>query len=288
MNLSVKKVSIRLIYCIDSRSFLNMWSTFTVIGVVADTTKPSTWKHLIKNVSVIVDTSFDFANPAGTQSQLIQDVSEAVKEYPEKRYTFIYTSGTWVYGNSVGIPIDESDDLNPIPLVAWRPALEKVVIESKDFDGVVIRPGLVLGKTGSIFGVWFGAVESGQVTLYNDANVRFAVVHTNDLAETYVAAAEKIYITKGQTFNVVNRQTEYVTDLINALARLINPEAKITYQAPADPFQGALGLHSPSFDVSKAENILGFQQKHNGAVDGIERYYKAWKASATEWEDTKF
>ncbi|KAH8549041.1 NAD(P)-binding protein [Umbelopsis sp. PMI_123] len=186
-----------------------------IIGAVADTIKPSTWKHLIKNVSVIVDTSFNFAIPA--------DVSEAVKEYHEKRYTFIYTSGTWVYGNSVGIPIDES-------------ALEKAVIESKDFDGVVIRPGLVLGKTGSIFGVCFGAVESGQVTLYNDVNVRFAVVYTNDLVETYVAAAEKIHVTKGKTFNVVNRKTEYVTDLINALARLINPEAKITYQAPADPF----------------------------------------------------
>jgi uncharacterized protein YbjT (DUF2867 family) len=81
-------------------------------------------------------------------------------------------------------------------MVAWRPALEQKVVQSKDFDGVVIRPGLILGKAGSLFGTWFRAVESGEVTLFNDAGIRCAPVHTDDLAETYVAAVERIASTE--------------------------------------------------------------------------------------------
>ncbi|KAG2181471.1 hypothetical protein INT44_008284 [Umbelopsis vinacea] len=256
-------------------------------GVVGDVSDPTTWKHLIKTVSVIIDTSFDYTNPAEKASKLIQDVAEAVKEYPERRFTYIYTSGTWVYGNDAGVTVTESDAVNPISIVAWRPALEQLVIQNQDFDGVVIRPGMVIGKSGSIFGMLFSAVQTGQITLYNDENTRMASVHTEDLAEVYVAAAEKIYAAKGQIFNVVNSQTENTTDVVKAIIRLVNPEATITYEKPTDPFHTALGLYSPTFDISKAVNILGFQQKHSGAVDGTERYYKSWKATATEWEDNK-
>ncbi|CAO3659357.1 unnamed protein product [Umbelopsis ramanniana] len=146
---------------------------------------------------------------------------------------------------------------------------------------------MVLGKSGSIFGSWFDAVQKGEVTLFNDDNTRMASVHTDDLAEAYVAAAEKIYVTKGQIFNVVNKQTDNTTDVVKAIIRVVNPKATIKYEKPSNPFQTALGLYGPSFDVSKAVNVLDFQQKHSGPVDGIERYYKSWKATATEWEDSK-
>lgn len=252
--------------------------------VVGDPADASTWKHLIKEVTVIIDTSFDYANPSGAAAKLIEEVSNAVREYPEKRFTYIYTSGTWVYGNNLNATVTESDALNPIPVVAWRPALEQLVIQSKDFDGVVIRPGMVFGKSGSIFGMWFAAVQQGEVTLFNDDNTRMASVHTDDLADTYVAAAEKIYATKGQIFNVANKQTDNTTDIVKAMIRVVNPKATIKYEKPSNPFHTALGLYSPSFDVSKAVNVLGFQQKHSGPVDDVERYYKSWKAAATEWE----
>lgn len=253
--------------------------------MVGDASDPSTWKHLLKTVSVIIDTSFNYADPVTTASELIQEVSESAKEYPEKRFTFIYTSGTWVYGSRLGVTVDESDALNAIPMVAWRPALEQKVIQSKDFDGVVIRPGLVLGKAGSLFGMWFGAVESGEVTLFNDAEIRCAPVHTEDLAQAYLAAVERIEHTKGQIFNVVNNQTENVTDIINATARAAKKSVNIIYKKPADVFQEAMGIHSPTFDNSKAVTVLGFQQRQSGVVDGIERYYKSWKASSQEWKE---
>src|ERR1700748_878049 len=40
---------------------------------------------------------------------------------------FVYTSGTWVYGDTRGEPATEASALNPTPLVAWRPAVEQRV-----------------------------------------------------------------------------------------------------------------------------------------------------------------
>jgi nucleoside-diphosphate-sugar epimerase len=46
-------------------------------------------------------------------------------------------------------------------------------------------------------------------------------------------------------------------------------------------FQEALGVNSPIFDNSKAVTVLGYKKKHSGVIDGIERYYKSWKAASS-------
>src|SRR3954467_10532605 len=37
---------------------------------------------------------------------------------------FVYTSGIWVYGDTKGRIVDETTQLTPAPIVAWRPAVE--------------------------------------------------------------------------------------------------------------------------------------------------------------------
>lgn len=250
-----------------------------VNGVVGDISDPSTWLHLLKSVSVIVDASSD-KDLATTATKLLDTIDSAVKEYPEKRFTVVYTSGVWVYGDGHDLPasVDETDSLNAIPIVAWRPAIEQRVVKNNAYDGVVIRPGLVYGRSGSIFSFWFHAVQSGQITLINNDQTRAAPVHTDDLAETYVNAIERIELTKGQVFNVANAQTENITEIIKSMARVSEVDVKISYQPASNPFEEALGLYSPVFDIRKAVNILGYQQRRPGVVDGIERYHKAWKA----------
>jgi nucleoside-diphosphate-sugar epimerase len=234
----------------------------------------------LKIVSVIIDASADTKDLAGATANLLHTIESAVKDYPDKRFTFIYTSGVWVYGDrrSPYGTVDETDPLNPIPLIDWRPDIEQRVIRNRSYDGVVIRPGLVSGRSGSIFTFWFEAVEKGQVTLINDDQTRAAPVHTDDLAEAYVNAVERIELTKGQVFNVANPQTENVTDIIKAMARAAKVDVKISYKPASNPFEVAQGLYSPVFDIRKAKKLLGFEQRRPGVVDGMERYYKAWKA----------
>jgi len=250
-----------------------------IIGVVGDITNISTWTPLLKTVSVVVDASADYSDPVKVTTNLLGAFEQAAKSYPDRKFTFVYTSGVWVHGTGLGKIVDENDVPEPIPLVAWRPAIEQQVIKSNIFNGVVLRPGLVIGKSGSICATWFAAVEKGEVTLFNDDGTRASPVHVDDLADTYVAAVERIEETKGQIFNVVNSQTENVTEIIRAAARVANKDVKIVYRKPLNGFEEALGMHCKTFDNRKAVTVLGFAQRHPGLVDGMERYYKSWQAN---------
>lgn len=252
---------------------------YSVNGVVGDAADPSTWTSLLEHVSVIVDASAGYSDPKAAAYKLLDDIATAVKKHPHKRFTFIYTSGLWVYGEGLGQTVDETSKTNAAKLVGFRPEFDQKVIESTAFDGIVIRPGLVHGRGGSIFGVWFSQVETGSVTLMNDDQARTGPIHADDLAEVYVTAAERIQLTKGQIFNLANRNSENITDIVNAMARAANVKIKIIYQAPTNAWEEALGTRGPTFDVSKAINILGYEQRRPGVVDGMDRYYRSWKAS---------
>jgi len=254
-----------------------------ITGVVGDPSDATTWTSLLEKVSVIVDAatgSTGYGNPVKAADDLLEDIKNGVSQYPEKRFTFIYTSGIWVYGSSLAKTFDETDDTESLslPIVAWRPPLEKRIVKSKEFNGLVIRPGMLYGRSGSIYGILFSQVESGNVTLFNDDQTRFCPVHSDDLAEAYVNAVERIELTKGHIFNVTNRQTENITDIVKAMARAAGKEVKITYKKPSNGFEEALGIYSPTFDIAKAISVLGFEQKRPGVVDGMDRYYKSWKA----------
>src|SRR4051812_16547212 len=58
----------------------------------------------------------------------------------------IYTSGIWVLGPAPD-PVDETAPVNPIELVAWRPAHEQRVLAAaaSGVRAIVVRPGVVYG-----------------------------------------------------------------------------------------------------------------------------------------------
>src|SRR5260370_15429416 len=65
---------------------------------------------------------------------------------------FVYTSGVWVLGDTGGAVADESAPLKPAALVAWRPGVEAMVLESARHGvrAVVIRPAIVYGRARGI------------------------------------------------------------------------------------------------------------------------------------------
>jgi len=102
---------------------------------------------------------------------------------------FVYTSGAWVLGPARSRPADEDAPLDPVALVAWRAPLERwlVAAASRAVGTVILRPGIVYGQGGGIP----GKIARGELPLVGTGAQRWAVVHVEDLAELYVAAAER-------------------------------------------------------------------------------------------------
>lgn len=106
---------------------------------------------------------------------------------------FIYTSGTWILGNT-GDPIaDETSPLNPTPLIAWRADVEPLVLAAKERNirSIVIRPALVYGHGGGLVAMLVqSGLQQGVVQFVGDGQNRWTLVHVEDLARCYVAALD--------------------------------------------------------------------------------------------------
>jgi nucleoside-diphosphate-sugar epimerase len=117
-------------------------------------------------------------------------VDTVLEEFRLTGRPFLYTSGIWVLGNTGGREADESWPLNPTPLVAWRPAHERLVLEAQGPRGVVIRPAMVYGRGGGVVGEFQRQGREGVVRYAGPGENRWPFVHVEDLAGLYVLALQ--------------------------------------------------------------------------------------------------
>ncbi|MEM9807951.1 MAG: SDR family oxidoreductase [Cyanobacteria bacterium P01_D01_bin.56] len=104
---------------------------------------------------------------------------------------FIYTSGTWILGNTGDAIADETTPVNPTPLVAWRAEIEPLVLSAKERNirAIVIRPALVYGHGGGLVAMLVqSGLQQGVIQFVGNGKNRWTLVHVEDLARCYVAA----------------------------------------------------------------------------------------------------
>ncbi|KAF4565296.1 hypothetical protein EYR36_001866 [Pleurotus pulmonarius] len=232
-----------------------------IIPIIAEPTSTS-WHHLIAKLDVVIESIGGFPDLAQASTAILQDVSaSAAKLRPPgaPKLSYIYTSGTWVKGDSRTEIVSDTTPLGtPVQLTAWRIPLEQAVVTSTVLNGIVIRPALLYGRGGSLL-------------------APFALVHADDLADLYVRAAEKAQIIGGQIFDAANDFTESVDDFLQHLVQLTGAKAPYEFIKPSNLFEEALGatlLLRPYL----ARALLGWTPRKPGLVDGLETYYASWRA----------
>lgn len=106
---------------------------------------------------------------------------------------FLYTSGIWVLGPTGDAVADDDAPANAAALVAWRPAVERTVVDAaaRGMRSVVIRPGVVYGRGGGTPGGFIASGrKKGVVRYVGDGRQRWPFVHVDDLAGLYVLALD--------------------------------------------------------------------------------------------------
>jgi nucleoside-diphosphate-sugar epimerase len=231
----------------------------------------------------------DLANPAGYAGgawgraaivSLAQDYTPAGPELDRKTIqsardllrgqvgaTFIYTSGCWVNGNTDSVA-DETAQLKPASMVAWRPAHEQLALDmAKDgIRAVVVRPGIVYGGKGGLTGMLFG-----------DGANHWPMVHVDDLAELYVRLVERA--PAGSIYNATDASQHTQKEIAEAASKAAGKEGK-TQSAPVDgtPFQEALALDQ-RLSSEKARNDLDWRPRHESFTAEADALFKAWQAA---------
>lgn len=154
-------------------------------GVVVITVDLSSLPSMVSALSeydAYVHTAFSATADAVTLDRTAVDVFTSAGGY------FLFTSGVWVLGNTTN-RADEDSPTNPLPLVAWRPAHEQMVLKSG--KNAVLRPGIVYGGRQSIAADWFAAADQKRpVEIVGDGRNYWPWVHIDELAELYARVIE--------------------------------------------------------------------------------------------------
>lgn len=111
--------------------------------------------------------------------------------------TFVYTSGGWVMGDTMGEMADEDSPIDPTPMLAWRPAVEREVLAaaaSHDVRTVVVRPALVYGGGGGVVGELVGSARergAARHVVPPGGENSWTLVHRDDLGDLYARVLER-------------------------------------------------------------------------------------------------
>jgi len=180
---------------------------------------------------------------------------------------FLYTSGIWVLGDTGGKIADETWELNPPALVAWRPDVENLVIAAARIGvrSVVIRPGIVYGRGGGIAADFVpSARETGAARFVGTGENHWPVVHVDDLADLYVRALGSV---GGTLF--------HATDGFAYRVREIAEAAGVTESWPLDEARKTLGAYADALVLDqlvsseKAQRAFGWQPRAASILDDL-------------------
>lgn len=254
--------------------------------VVGSIDAPAGWLHVARHSSAIVHCAAEYgARYLELDRQVAETLCTLTGRGGQAR-TFVYTSGVWVYGDTRGECVDEASDLRSPALVRPRAVTEQAVLAANGahLHTLVIRPGCVYGGSGSLTGQWFHtATTERQARFVGPGTQRWAMIHLEDLADLYVRALESGR--GGEVFNATDRSRSTVRECAEAASRASGAEGKVATTTAAEaarefgPMAECLALDQ-HVDSSKAVRLLGWQPRHAGFVDGVERYHAAWSALA--------
>ncbi|KAJ8077221.1 hypothetical protein PM082_001649 [Marasmius tenuissimus] len=197
-----------------------------IVPLVGEPSSPSQWISIIRDMDVVIDAVGGTAPIATLARELFLAVSQAASSLRPShapKLAYIYTSGTWVHGEDrETLSVSETTPIvASAQIVAWRPEVEQLIVQSTSINGIVIRPALLYGRSGSLMGPLFElASEGGTIRWPGTPGGRWALIHMDDLADLYLRASEKAPLIGGMIFDAANDFTESQEDVLNALVKV--------------------------------------------------------------------
>ncbi|KAF5348946.1 hypothetical protein D9758_014202 [Tetrapyrgos nigripes] len=269
-----------------------------IFPIVCDPSSTS-WHHLIPTLDVIIDTLH--ASDPNTYLTLFHGIESATKSLrpaSSPKLSFIFTSGTWPLGNQGYdlILTDTTPVLDPtgtgpkaVELASStnldRSRVEQEILKSEILNGIVVRPTLLYGRSGSIFSMMFERFrKEGRVSWLGTPGGKLTTIHQDDLADLYVRTAEKAQVIGGLVFIAANSHSEDTDGFLRRFCEIVRVDGKegpgggYEYFEPTNVFEKAITTQQ-IVRPYLARTLLSWEPKKLGLTDGLELYWNAYLAS---------
>jgi nucleoside-diphosphate-sugar epimerase len=251
-----------------------------VLGEIGNS---QTYSLYAEQAEILIHCALDNSATFVEKDSLLINTFLKAAQKSNQHKTIIYTSGVWVYGNTQGDIIDETAPLNPLSLVRWRPRHEERIVQaaSSHLSPVVIRPGCVYGAQGNLTALWFAeAAASNKISIIEEGKQHWAMIHRDDLAESYVLASEKGL--SGTLINVTDGTHHTVREMVESAAEAAGIKGKVVSISREEavrrwgPLADGLTVDQ-HISNKRAMKLLNWQARHKSFIEEIDLYWHAWK-----------
>jgi nucleoside-diphosphate-sugar epimerase len=257
--------------------------------VIGNLGEPDSYRAAADAQDGYVHTAFDAVSGRGPaiDALALQTLIAAAKRprttgstAPPTRF-LIYTSGVWVLGQTPE-PATEETPVNPIPLVAWRPDLEEVVLAAGNdcLRTVVVRPGVVYGRGVGLVGELFKAATNGLVRVVGDGNNHWPLVYDRDLADLYLKLAGRD--DASGVYHANDEGDERVNDIVAAIAPYLPVRPDVRH-VPIDEARAKMGSFADALSLdqvvrSPRARALGWTPSLHSVAGNAARLLEEWRA----------
>jgi nucleoside-diphosphate-sugar epimerase len=245
--------------------------------VLGDASDPKSYADAAAAADGVVLTAFEYS----TRGVKVDETTiDTILAGPVKPGRFvIYTSGVWVLG-SAPQPVDETAPLNPIEMVAWRPAHESRVLDAATagWRTVVIRPGIVYGGDRGIVGDVLKDASNSLIRVIGAGDNHWPLVYDRDLADLYVRAATNP--DASGVYHANDEGDETVNDIVAAISEHARARPSVRHVPMAEakqkmgPYAEALALDQ--IVRSPRARALGWTPSLRSVSGNAARLFDEW------------
>ena len=241
----------------DSRAKLREYGAAPISGDIAS---PESWAKKLPQLDAVIQ-AMDVVD------HHLLDVLLAAFTRQSMRPRFITTGGCWLFGATGDDVATEETPFRPLPAFAWMvPQLQRI-LASPDIDGIVIHPAMVYTPRGGVF-LRFArdALKRDAVRVVESEQVRWPLVHSEDLAELYVLALEQAPARSSYIGAAIDGHT--VGRIARAFAKRFGTRQQQLQIISADAVAAELGEWARGYGLDqrlsgeKARLELGWKPKH--------------------------
>ncbi|MGE4056813.1 MAG: NAD-dependent epimerase/dehydratase family protein [Vicinamibacterales bacterium] len=198
---------------------------------------------------------------------------------PARRW-FIYTSTLSVLGR-VPDAVAENAPVNPIPLVAWRPGHEELVLNanSDSLRTIVIRSGVVYGGASGAVADLLTAASNGLIRVVGDGGNRWPLVYDHDLADLYAKLAA--HDEASGIYHANDEADERVNDIVAAIADHL-PSRPDVRHVPLDEARVRLGHQAEALSLDQVvrgprARTIGWAPTLRSVSGSVARLLDEWR-----------
>lgn len=262
--------------------------------IIGDLSKPASYAAAAEGADGIIHAAFEYSKTGDKVDRQAMDTllaaarrradsTEPPIDDAHLRPFVIYTSGIWVLGKTTK-PAAEDAPLNPTPLVAWRPAHEKAVLDA-GADGrmrtAVIRPGIVYGGSRGIISDLLKDAANGLVRVVGNGRNHWPCIYDRDLADVYLRLATNP--DASGVYHANDEADERVTEIVEAIAGHVKMRPDVRHM-PIEEARAKMGSYADALALdqkirSPRARALGWSPTLRSVAGNVARLLEEFRAA---------